>query len=443
MNPSEYSMNRPKVALITLGCSKNLVDSEKMLGLLEANGYQLSSEQEADLIVVNTCGFIQPAKEESIETVLEAARLKEDDRAKKLIVTGCLVQRYQRQLEQQLPEADLLLGLADESQIVQHCDRLLGLRRAELHQAERRILTPSHYAYLRIADGCDNWCSYCTIPLIRGRQRSRPIEEVTAEAGHLVRQGARELILIAQDTTKYGTDLYGKRRVDELIRELAKIEGVEWLRLLYTHPAHWWDGLIDVLAETPKVCRCLDIPLQHISDGILTEMNRRITRKQIVQLIQKLRERLPGVALRTSVMVGFPGETDQEFRELLDFLRQVRFQRLGTFSYWREEGTQAAEFARQVPQKVKEERLHQVMLLQQKISLEFNRSLVGEVLPVLIDQQADTFPVQFVGRTQLSAPEVDGQVLITEGQGQVGRFCKVKIAKAYEYDIAGEIVSVG
>ncbi len=434
-------MNRPKVALITLGCSKNLVDSEKMLGLLEANGYELSSEQEADLIVINTCSFIQPAKEESIQMILEAARLKEDGRGKKLIVTGCLAQRYRRQLEQQLPEADLVLGIADESQIVRHCDRLLGLKRTELHQAARCLLTPSHYAYLRIADGCDNWCSYCTIPLIRGRQRSRPIEELAAEARHLVRQGARELILIAQDTTQYGVDLYGNRRLDELIRKLAKIEGIQWLRLLYTHPAHWWDSLIDVLAETPKVCRYLDIPIQHISDRILAEMNRRITRTQTAQLIQKLRERLPGVVLRTSVMVGFPGETDREFQELLDFLGQVRFERLGAFTYWREEGTQAAGFARQVPQKVKEERFHQVMSLQQKISFEFNRSLVGKVLPVLVDRQVDTPAVRLIGRTQMDAPEVDGQVLISEGQVQVGQFCKVKITKAYEYDIVGKIVS--
>jgi len=432
-------MNRPKVALITLGCPKNLVDSEQMLGLLEANGYGLSSEQEADVIVVNTCGFIQPAKEESIETILEAARLKKDGKQRKLIVTGCLAQRYRKQLEQQLPEADLVLGLADERQIVQHCDRLLGLQRTALQQAERCPLTPSHYAYLKIADGCDNRCSYCTIPSIRGRQRSKPMEQLVAEARHLVGRGARELILIAQDTTEYGVDIYHKRRLDDLIRELAKIEGVEWLRLLYTHPAHWWDGLIDVLSQTPKVCRYLDIPIQHISDRILAKMNRRTTRTEITQLIQKLRESLPGLALRTSVIVGFPGETDDEFQELLDFLGQVRFERLGAFTYWREQGTQAAGFACQVPQKVKEERFHRVMSLQQKISLKFHRSLVGKVLPVIIDQQTDIPPIQFIGRTQMDAPEVDGRVLITEGQTQVGQFCKAKITEAYEYDIVGQI----
>ncbi|RKY72231.1 MAG: 30S ribosomal protein S12 methylthiotransferase RimO, partial [Candidatus Latescibacterota bacterium] len=329
----------------------------------------------------------------------------------------------------------------DERQIVQHCNRLLGLERTPLQQAERCPLTPSHYAYLKIADGCDNHCSYCTIPSIRGRQRSKPIEELVAEARHLVGRGARELILIAQDTTQYGVDIYHKRRLDDLIRKLAKIEGVEWLRLLYTHPAHWWDGLIDVLVETPKVCRYLDIPIQHISDRILAEMNRRTTRTEITQLIQKLRERLPGLALRTSVIVGFPGETDDEFQELLDFLGQVRFERLGAFTYWREEGTQAAGFACQVPQKVKEERFHRVMSLQQKVSLRFNRSLVGRVLPVLIDQQADTPPIQFIGRTQMDAPEVDGRVLITDGQTRVGQFCKAKITEAYEYDIVGQIAS--
>jgi len=436
----------PKVNLISLGCPKNLVDSERILGQLEVNGYQVVDQaHEADLIIINTCGFIQEAKEESIETILNVARLKEEGTCKALIVVGCLAQRYRVEIEKELPEVDLVLGIDKIPQITYFCDRILKRRsRTTETWGFRHLMTPPHYAYLRIADGCDNRCSYCAIPLIRGRQRSRSIEALYMEARKLVDMGVQELILVAQDTTRYGVDLYGEPRLVELLTELSKVNGLRWIRLLYTHPAHWNEQLIDLIAENEKICKYVDVPVQHISDELLGLMNRKTTKKEVISLIEKLRSRIPGITLRTSVIVGFPGEEDRHFEELIEFIRDVRFDRLGAFVYSQEEDTPAARFGGQVPDGAKRERFQTLMEVQQHISAELNRSMVGKVLEVLIDERRNGFGFMqplLIGRAQRDAPDVDGQVFITAGQASPGEFVDVEITEAYEYDLVGEIAT--
>ena len=429
------------VHLISLGCPKNLVDSERMLGLLERNGYVPTEEaEEADVVIVNTCGFIAPAKEESIDTVFEAARLKKEGRCKALIVAGCLAQRYGAILRRELPEADAILRLEDVERIAAHCDRLLGHRRPICSNGGRHLLTPQHSAYLRIADGCDNRCTYCAIPLIRGPCRSQPMEALLAEARALCEQGVRELNLIAQDTTQYGVDLYGELRLVELMDALSEIGALQWIRLLYAHPAHFSQDLIDGIARNEKVCRYVDLPLQHISDPLLYAMNRKVTGDHIRSLIRRLRSDVPGIALRTSLIVGFPGETDTHFEELLDFVVEARFERLGAFVYSREEGTPAAAFEGQVPDEVKQERLDRLMMQQQEIVWETHRAWIGKRVQVLVDRPGEEAPIRWVGRTAWDAPEVDGSVLITEGDALPGDFVHVVIADAEAYDVFGTIV---
>ena len=427
----------PAISLITLGCAKNVVDSERMLGLLRANGYEFVEDPAcADLVIVNTCGFIGPAREESIDAVMDAAHLKSAGKCQRLIVTGCMAERYRRELEGELTEADRILGLADERDIVRHCDELLGRPLHPTYRAgPRQLLTPPHWAYLRIADGCDHRCSFCAIPLIKGRYRSEPSEDLIREAHDLVARGVRELILVAQDTTRYGADLYGAPHLTDLLRSLSEIPDLRWIRLMYTYPGHWSDELLELFVRNPKLCRYVDIPLQHISDRILRRMRRHPPSAGIRQLIERLRRKVPGVALRTAFIVGFPGETEEEFEELLGFVEEMRFERLGAFAYSQEEGTAAAEYEGQVPEEVKEERLHRLMTLQRVISEEIGNAKVGSRVPVLIDHAQEG---GYIGRTEWDAPDVDGEVWVEGGNLSSGDIVRVEITGASEYDLIGK-----
>ena len=430
------------VSLITLGCPKNTVDSERMHRLLERNGYRVSEDAtEADVVVINTCGFIQPAKEESISTILDAADLKIHGKCRGLIVTGCLAERYKSELQNDLPEADLILGLSDEKDIVSHCDRLLGNRREGPLKGldDRHLLTPSHWAYLRISDGCDRTCAFCAIPGIRGKNVSVPIEELRSEAERLVDNGCREIALIAQDTMRYGADIYGKPRLTDLLEALIAVDGLEWIRLLYAYPTGWREDLLDLLASEPKLCAYVDIPIQHASDPILKAMNRGTTQAGTRKLIDRLRDHVPGLTIRSSVIVGFPGETEAHFDELLDFLAEARFNRLVGFQYSHEEDTSAGLMIDDVSDDVKTDRLNRVMEQQEAITTEINDEVIGETMRVLIDRPSDDPEYDWIGRTQMDAPEIDGEVLIS-GQGGRGLFADVTITDAMGYDLIGTVV---
>jgi ribosomal protein S12 methylthiotransferase len=439
-NPIVYKA-MDTVSLITLGCPKNTVDSERMHRLLERNGYRVSEDAtEADVVVVNTCGFIQPAKEESISTVLDAADLKTHGKCRGLIVTGCLAERYSTELVADLPEADIILGLADEKDIVSHCDRLLGNRRGGPLKGldERHLLTPSHWAYLRISDGCDRMCTFCAIPGIRGKNLSVPIEELRTEAERLADNGCRELALIAQDTMRYGADIYGKPRLAALLDQLVSVEGIEWIRLLYTYPTGWRDDLIDTLATEPKLCAYVDMPIQHASDPILKAMNRGTTAEGTRRLVEKLRDRVSDLTIRSSVIVGFPGETDAQFEEMLAFLAEARFNRLVGFTYSHEENTAAGLLIDDVPEEVKVERLNRVMEQQETITADIANEMLGKSMRVLIDRPSDDPSYEWIGRTRMDAPEIDGEVMLS-GVGGRGLFAQVDITDATGYDLIGSI----
>ncbi len=432
-----------KVNLITLGCPKNTVDSERMHRLLERNGYALTeSSEDADLIVVNTCGFIQPAKEESIATALEAADYKESGNCKGLIVTGCLAERYRDELEAELTEADLIVGLAGERDIVAHCDRLLGVSRAQTLRgdASRFLLTPNHWAYLRISDGCDRTCAFCAIPGFKGPNRSESIEVLVAEAFRMVAGGVKEIALVAQDTMRYGADIYGRPRLVDLVRELVKIDGLKWVRLLYTYPTGWREDLIDLLAAEEKLCAYVDMPIQHASDPILKAMNRSTTKAGIRKLIRTLRERVPNLTVRTSVIAGFPGEREEHVRELLDFIDEIRFNRLVGFLYSHEEDTSAGLMIDDVFEEEKRERLDRILDLQAAISAEINQGFVGQTFQVLVDRVSEDPAFDLIGRTRMDAPEIDGEVTLT-GPAQIGEFAEVEITGALEYDLIGRTTS--
>ncbi len=431
------------VSLITLGCPKNTVDSERMHRLLERNGYRVSEDAtKADVVVVNTCGFIQPAKEESISTVLDAADLKTHARCRGLIVTGCLAERYPKELAEDLAEADLILRLSDEKNIVSHVDRILGKERKGLLQVghDRHLLTPSHWAYLRISDGCDRTCAFCAIPGIRGKNRSVPIEELKAEAEHLVAGGCRELVLIAQDTMRYGADIYGKPRLTSLLETLIAIDGLKWIRLLYTYPTGWRDDLIDLVASEPKLCAYVDMPIQHASDPILKSMNRGTTQAGTRELIDRLRDRVKNLTIRSSVIVGYPGETKARFEEMLDFLDEARFSRLVAFSYSHEESTAAGLLTDDVPDEIKTERLNRVMEQQEAITTEIADAVIGQTVRVLIDRPSDDPDYDWIGRTRMDAPEIDGEVLVSGHTGR-GLFADVAITDANGYDLIGAVVA--
>ncbi len=426
-------VNRKCVDLITLGCSKNLVDSEKLIRQLELNGFEVTHDAEepkGDIAIVNTCGFIGDAKEESINMILQLAQRKQEGKLRQLIVMGCLSQRYFEELKQELPEVDRFYGKFDWEQIITD----LGGTYHKEAANERHLTTPSHYAYLKISEGCNRQCAYCAIPIITGKQKSHSIEGIVAEVEALVAKGVKEFQVIAQELTYYGVDLDGKQHIAELIEQMADIEGVEWIRLHYAYPAHFpWD-LLKVMREKQNVCNYLDIALQHISDSMLSRMQRHFTKAETYELIQKMREEVPGIHLRTTLMVGFPGETDEDFQELLDFTRWARFERMGAFAYSEEDGTYSAKhYKDDVPQEVKQQRLDRLMRLQQHISAEIEAAKIGQVLKVIIDRTEGEW---FVGRSEFCSPEVDPEVLIPiSEQLTIGQFYDVKVTDAEEFDL--------
>ena len=431
----------------TLGCPKNEVDSERITSLLLRKGYRISDDQnQADVLILNTCGFVQSAKEESIEEIFNLIAVKENDQRKKLIVCGCLAQRYPEELWNGIPEIDGLFGLSGMNQAGTVCssvlrgERICRVNRTILEDNGRRIdrLPQSRpYAYLKIADGCDNRCSYCAIPFIRGKFRSKRMEEILEEAAQLVRGGVKEINLVAQDTTLYGVDLYGEKKLPQLLLKMSRIPKLKWIRLLYSHPAHFSDELIEQIASNPKVCKYVDLPLQHISDEILTKMRRKVKRREIERLISKLRENIPNLTLRTSFIVGFPGEREKHLEELLNFVEEVKFDKLGTFTYSREEGTKAYDYKDQVSSKLKQERLDQLMLSQQRIVLKKNQSKIGKVFSVLIEAESDEGDGGLTGRSQGEAPEVDGVIRIKGKCDKIGKFIKTRIVDYLDYDLIG------
>jgi ribosomal protein S12 methylthiotransferase len=434
----------------SLGCPKNEVDGESVESLLEEKGYKIVRDQrEADILILNTCGFVQAAKEESIEELFRLITLKNQDESKKIIVCGCLPQRYPIELWEQLPEVDAFLGLSEGAKVHSACAAVLEgeriLRVGEPGRGQgvekmRRRAKGSPFAYIKIADGCDNHCSYCAIPAIRGGFRSKRLRHVLEEARELAEQGVKEINLVAQDTTLYGADLYSRQRLPQLLSSLSKIGGLEWIRLLYTHPAHFTDELIEEIASNPKVCKYVDLPLQHIADDILKKMNRRVRRKKVEQLISRLRERISGLTLRTSFIVGFPGETKRQFGQLLEFVEQIKFDKLGAFAYSREEGTKAYRFKGQVPAKVKQERLDQLMLAQQRIVLENHESRIGKTCTVIIDGESNEGKGFCLARSQAEAPEVDGAILVRNDHLRAGQLVEVEIVGYSGYDLMAEVI---
>ena len=441
-----------KIGIVSLGCPRNLVDSELMLGSLKKEGFQISDEvgDGVDVFIINTCSFVKSAREESVDTILEAAQLKKEGKIKRLIVAGCLPQAYSEKLVNSLPEVDSVVGTNDFPKIKEIVKGLLhgqgrsvvskGLDYLYDENSPRFSLTPKHFAYVKISEGCDNLCSYCIISRLRGRFRSRTIDSVIKEISNISASGfLKEINLIGQDTTLFGIDVYGKSSLPELLRRIGVLKNsVRWIRILYTHPAHYSDEFIEVVRDEKKICKYLDLPIQHISDIILKRMNRRTAKSDIMKLIAKIRNNIPAAALRTSVIVGFPGETDRNFKELLEFLCEARFERLGAFIYSKEEGSRASRFEGQIPEKIKKQRFDEVMKLQQKISADLNRSFMGKVVDVLIDERIEGEKDKFVGRTEGDAPEVDGCVYVSGKELKTGEFYKVKITDTLEYDLAGE-----
>ena len=430
------------IDFISLGCSKNLVDSENLMGLMEANGYHCthdSNDPQGEIVVINTCGFIADAKEESINTILEFAQAKTEGRIEKLFVMGCLSERYLADLEDEIPEVDGWYGKFNYKQLLADLENLEHLEKpADLEDLEphRHITTPSHYAYLKISEGCDRHCAYCAIPLITGKHQSRPMQEILDEVRWLVSQGVKEFNVIAQELTYYGIDIDGKQHIAELIEQMADIPGVEWIRLHYAYPTHFpWD-LLRVMREKPNVCKYLDIALQHISDNMLSRMKRNVSKQETYELVEKLRKEVPGICLRTTLMVGFPGETDEDFAELIAFTKWARFERMGAFAYSEEEGTYSGQhYEDDVPEEVKQTRLDKLMRIQQNISAEIEAQKVGTTLRVIIDRLEGDW---FIGRTEYCSPEVDPEVLIPASeQLTIGNFYMVRITDSEEFDLYG------
>lgn len=443
-------MNK-KVFIETLGCSKNQVDSEIMLGIMNENGFDLAErEVEADVIIINTCGFIESAKTESVETIIDFAELKETGNCKVLIVSGCLSQRYKDELKKEIPEVDAFLGTTNFVEVAKIVDDIFSETEtnashfdidADVDYELPRILTsPSYTAYIKISEGCDNRCTYCIIPKLRGKYKSRKMENIIEEVKFLAENGTKELIIIAQDITRYGLDIYGEYRLVDLLDELSKVEGIKWIRLQYSYPDIIDDELIDLIARNEKICDYLDIPIQHCNDEVLKVMNRRTTKEHIINVIQKLRSKVPGIAIRTSLIAGFPGETDEQFNELYEFVKETEFDRLGVFSYSREEDTPAAKLPNQIDEEIKEERQVAIMALQKDISLKKNMAKIGTVYDILIEEKVNGEDV-YVGRSQYDAPDVDGIVFVnSKKELMVGEFVKVTITDALEYDLIGEVL---
>ncbi len=432
------TVKKDKINVITLGCSKNLVDSENIITQLRGSDYEVvhdSNDEDANIVIVNTCGFIDLAKEESVNTILEYAEVKKQGGIDKLYVTGCLSQRYKDELEQEIPEVDAYFGTLELPGLLA---RLNADYKHELI-GERIITTPSHYAYLKISEGCNRSCSFCAIPLMRGKHVSRPIEELVKEAKNLARFGVKELILIAQELTYYGLDIYKKRELPKLLHALADVEGIEWIRLHYAYPSKFPTEVLDVMAARPEICNYLDMPLQHADDAVLERMRRQITRKETTELVRLARQKIPNLSLRTTMLVGFPGETEAEFQGLCDFVEEMEFDRLGVFQYSHEENTIAYGLKDDVPAEVKEERAGRLMEIQQAISFRKNQEKTGKTFKVLFDRKEGEF---FVGRTEGDSPEVDNEVLVRAADNyvRIGDFAPVKITDAMDYDLFGEVV---
>lgn len=441
-----------KAGIISLGCPRNLVDSEVLLGILEKKGFAIVELREADIGIVNTCAFIDEAKQESIDMVLELVSLKKTGKLKAVVVAGCLSQRYGKTLIKEFPEVDAFIGCGDIEKIGDIVKRLSGKEASYAvsenpsfiysHTNPRLQITPPHYAYVKISEGCRNRCSFCVIPSIKGSYRSRPIESVLKEIENIsAKTHLSEINLIGQDTTLYGADIYGKSRITELLKTLCSLkEYKRWIRLLYTYPSHIDDELIGLFAEQKALCKYMDLPVQHISDKILKSMNRHTTKRDISELIKKIRARIPGVVLRSSIIVGFPGESVEDFNELVDFIKEAKFERLGVFTYSREEGTPAYDYSGQIKEEVKLERFNTIMSIQKDIAEEINRSFLGRTIEVLIDEEDDSAEGMYIGRTEGDAPEVDGEVFV-KGRGlKPGDFVNVKITDTLEYDLVGDAI---
>lgn len=434
---------------ISLGCDKNLVDTEKMLGLLGHEGYSfVDDETIADVIVINTCCFIGDAKEESVNTILEMSRMKEEGQCKALIVTGCLAQRYKEEITTEIPEVDAVLGTTSYEEIAKAIRTALGGEKMHVFESidasvsqvtERLVTTGGHYAFLKIAEGCDKYCTYCIIPYLRGKFRSVPMEQLVKEAEALAEKGVKELILVAQETTLYGKDLYGEKKLPELLKRLAAIDGIQWIRLQYCYPEEITDELIETIKTEEKICNYLDIPIQHASDKILKRMGRRTNNAQLRELIAKLRREIPDIALRTTLISGFPGETEEDHEILMEFVDEMEFERLGVFAYSPEEDTPAFSFENQVPEEVKEDRRAEIMELQQDIAFEKSENMKGRVLEVMIEGKVADENA-YVGRTYMDSPNVDGLIFVNTGYSLMsGDFARVRVTGALDYDLIGEV----
>ena len=432
-------MKKNQIDIVTMGCSKNLVDSETLMKLFEDNGYHCVHDPkrpQGEIAVINTCGFIEDAKQESIDTILEFIQAKEEGRLRRLYVMGCLSQRYQKELEAEMPEVDKFYGKFNYKELLKE----LGKADVPACSGTRHLTTPHHYAYIKISEGCNRRCAYCAIPIITGKHVSRPMDEILDEVRQLVADGVKEFQIIAQELTYYGVDLDGKHHITELISRMADIPGVKWIRLHYAYPNQFPLDLLDVMREKPNVCKYLDIALQHISDNMLNRMHRHVSKQETIELLKTIRERVPGIHIRTTLMVGFPGETQEDFHELLEFVRTQRFERMGAFAYSEEEGTYSANnYEDDVPAEVKQRRLDELMILQQEISAEVEAEKVGKILKVIIDRKEGDY---YIGRTEFCSPEVDPEVLIKAGEKRlrVGCFYNVKITQSEEFDLYGEVV---
>ncbi|CAM4237630.1 30S ribosomal protein S12 methylthiotransferase RimO [Paenibacillus tarimensis] len=436
-----------RVKVVTLGCEKNLVDSEIMSGLIHQRGYQLvDTPEDATVIIVNTCGFIDAAKEESVNTILDMADLKETGRLKALIVSGCLTQRYKKQLMEEMPEIDGIVGTGDFHDITTIVDEALrGKKPVRVgnpafdydRDLPRQVTTPRYTAYVKIAEGCDNACTFCSIPIMRGKFKSRSIESILGEVRQLAAQGVKEISLIAQDSTNYGTDLYDRFMLPELLNRVSEVEGIAWVRLHYAYPGFFTDELIDTIADNPKICKYIDMPLQHSEDRVLKRMRRPGRQRDVRELVAKIRARIPEAAIRTSIIVGFPGETEEEFNALCDFVRELKFDRLGVFTYSCEEDTPASRLPDQVPDEVKEWRANTLMEIQRDVSKDLGSKYIGREIEVLVERYDGRSDV-FIGRSPYDAPEIDGEVFISGCRPEIGAIQKVRITHAYEFDLSGE-----
>lgn len=440
-----------KILFISLGCDKNLVDSEVMLGLLASRGYEMiDDEQEADIIVVNTCCFIHDAKQESVDNILEMAEYKKTGKLKALIVTGCLAERYRQEIIDEIPEVDAVLGTTAYDKILDAVDKALegkhflemeDLQALPVVDTKRQITTGGHFAYMKIAEGCDKHCTYCIIPKIRGTYRSVPMEQLIKEAEELAAQGVKELILVAQETTLYGKDLYGEKSLHKLLKELCKVSGIQWIRILYCYPEEITDELIQVIKEEPKICHYLDLPIQHANDEILKRMGRRTSKQELIDIVTKLRKEIPDICLRTTLITGFPGETEEQHRELVEFVDEMEFDRLGVFTYSPEEDTPAATMPDQIEEEVKLERQAELMELQQEVAFDTAEKMIGREMLVMIEGKIADEPA-YVGRTYRDAPKVDGLIFVETGELLMsGDFAKVTVTGAEEYDLIGGLTN--